>query len=72
MGRLGNRGRNNSKSDLSKSIQSMAAACLLRAPGIATVMHALTLYRQDCSSGIVQVSPSNAFKHSHCKWLLDS
>jgi hypothetical protein len=60
--RIGLKGRDN-KGGKSSSINSLAAAYLLRRPGFGNLLKALSQYRQACASGTVKVHPKDAFKH---------
>ena len=70
MRRMGNLGRTRSKG-LQKNVQAMAAAALHRQCGLDRVLAALKEYRLDCSKGIVQMSPKDAFLHEKCEWILE-
>ena len=52
-----------------KRIQVVAAAALHRKPGIMSVLNALQLYRNDCSSGKICVAPKDAFDPDSLSWL---
>ena len=52
-----------------KRIQVLAAAALHRKPGIMSVLNALQLYRNDCSSGKICVAPKDAFDPDSLSWL---
>ena len=52
-----------------KRIQVLAAAALDRKPGIMSVLNALQLYRNDCSSGKICVAPKDAFVPDSLSWL---
>ena len=52
-----------------KIIQVLAAAALRRKPGIMSVLNALQLYRNDCSSGKICVAPKDAFDPDSLSWL---
>ena len=52
-----------------KRIQVLAAAALHRKPGIMSVLNALQLYRNDCSSGKICVAPKDAFVPDSLSWL---
>ena len=54
---------------LCKRIQVLAAAALHRKPGIMSVLNALQLYRNDCSSGKICVAPKDAFDPDSLSWL---
>ena len=45
------------------------AAALHRKPGIMSVLNALQLYRNDCSSGKICVAPKDAFDPDSLSWL---
>ena len=52
-----------------KRIQVLAAAALHRKPGIMSVLTALQLYRNDCSSGKISIAPKDAFVPDSLTWL---
>ena len=52
-----------------KRIPVLAAAALHRKPGIMSVLNALQLYRNDCSSGKICVAPQDAFDPDSLSWL---
>ena len=52
-----------------KRIQVLAAAALHRKPGIMSLLNALQLYRNDCSSGKICVAPKDAFDPDSLSWL---
>ena len=47
----------------------VAAAAFHRKPGIMSVLNALQLYRNDCSSGKICVAPKDAFDPDSLSWL---
>ena len=61
MRRLGSCGRTVVKNSATKSVQALSAAFLLRTPGLTAVLRAVKLFREDCSSGLLKVSPQKAF-----------
>ena len=61
-------GRNTSKKRL-KNIQVLAAASLHRQPGMKAILESLTLYRKDCSAGIINLSRKDAFQVAKLHWL---
>ena len=52
-----------------KRIQVLAATALRRKPGIMSVLNALQLYRNDCSSGKICMAPKDAFVPDCLSWL---
>ena len=71
MRRVANTGRVTSKQSVNaKNIQVLAAAKLLRSPGLDTRLAAVAEYRQDCSCGVLKVAPGKAFSYDEAgKWL---
>ena len=55
--------------DATSLIQVLAAAALHRKPGIMSVLTALQLYRNDCSSGKISIAPKDAFVPDSLTWL---
>ena len=50
-------------------MMSFLAAALHRKPGIMSVLNALQLYRNNCSSGKICVAPKDAFDPDSLSWL---
>ena len=57
-------------SHVTKNVQAMAAAALLRHAGLQTVLDALKQYRLACSTGSVVVAPKDTFNtQAASNWL---
>ena len=69
--RMGNTGRVNKSSKAStKSVQPLAAAALLRKPGLQSILDSLAMYRKACTTGQVKLKPTEAFNHKLAeRWL---
>lgn len=52
-----------------KEVQSLAAARLLRCPGLLTILKAYRQYREAGLKGQLQMSPSQCFEPEKCSWL---
>ena len=52
-----------------RTLLAQSSAALLRRPGFLSVLQAHKEYREALLTGALQVSPSNAYKLEHAKWL---
>ena len=56
-------------SETLKEVQSLAAARMLRCPGLQTILDAYRNYREAGLKGRLQVAPSECFLPEKCSWL---
>ena len=72
MRRMQTVGRGNANKGELKSIQSLAAAALLREAGYERVLAALAMYRRALSEGHIHMPPADAFTAEKCDWIYGS
>ena len=71
MRRLGNIGRFKTQNATRKNIETLAAAALLRKPGVDTVLDALATYRHAGLDGSLQLSSKEAYNMEKLWWVCE-
>ena len=55
--------------EATRTVQALAGAALVRRPGYQAILDAHSAYRRALITGVVQLSPSDAYDASKCQWL---
>jgi hypothetical protein len=53
-----------------KALAARSSAALLRCSGLWNVLHAVKVFRESCSSGLLPISPTSAFQLQKHAWLV--